>query len=301
MPTGSSSAHALEFERGNDHIYALWTPRGQSEMELEFAADTTVSHIEFYGRNQALTSVGGKLTVTASSAVTYVVSPVAARNVTAGKRSYPENVPPPQTAVINKMDDINPWQLVPNDQALDQTYRRPGQFALRQVNDAEKGACLELELERKGEVPDLVGEYVALQLKQPVPIPGQPHTMGISVKGDSSWGRIFFEIEDSKGERWRSSGRTSDGDDWGNTAAIDFDGWCFVTFPLTNASPARHLEPKSGAGQWEHRGGDGVLDYPLKLVSLYVLTHRKSVNLTEMQPVKGTLRLKDVSAFGEAK
>ena len=36
MPSGSASAYALEFERGNDRIYALWTPRGQCEMELEF-------------------------------------------------------------------------------------------------------------------------------------------------------------------------------------------------------------------------------------------------------------------------
>jgi hypothetical protein len=43
MPSGSSSALAVEFERGNDRIYALWTPRGQCEMELEFPTDTVVA------------------------------------------------------------------------------------------------------------------------------------------------------------------------------------------------------------------------------------------------------------------
>jgi len=301
LPTGSSSAYALEFERGNERIYALWTPRGTCEMTLEFPAETIVTQTEFYGRQIVLNSAGKKLKVTASTAVTYMTSPIAAGAVTAGQRAFPLNQPPAQTVVVNRMDDLSQWKLAPEDHALTQPMQRPGQFALRQVNDSDKGACLELELDHKGEVMDLVGEYVALRLKRPAPIPGQPHTVGVWVKGDSSWGRIFWELEDSKGERWCSSASIRDGVDWANHSAIDFDGWCFVTFPLTDASPAWHLEPTPGCGLWVHSAGDGKLDYPLKLVSLYVMTHRKSVNLTEMQPVKNPIRLKDVSVFGEPK
>lgn len=43
---------------------------------------------------------------------------------------------------------------------------------------------------------------------------------------------------------------------------------------------------------------DGILDYPLKLVGLYVQTHRQSLDLTQMKPVKGNIRLKDVSVIG---
>jgi hypothetical protein len=195
------------------------------------------------------------------------------------------------------MDDLAQWQLAPGEQTITTSLRRPGKFELRQVNDAEKGACLELELQREGEIPPVVGEYTALRLKQPLPIPGQPHTFGVWVKGDSSWGRIYWEIEDAKGGRWSSS-RDSDGGDWGNQSAIDFDGWRFVTFPLTRESPARHIEPGAGLGQWQGNG-DGQLHYPLKLVGLFVETHRQSLDLTRMAPVKGTIRLKDVSAAGD--
>ena len=118
------------------------------------------------------------------------------------------------------------------------------------------------------------------------------------VKGDSSWGRVFWELTDAKGERWRSSGGY-DGGDWGNYSAIDFDGWCFVAFPLTGDSPFKHIEPGSGIGQWE-RHVDGRLDYPLKLSGLYIETHRESVNLTKMEPVKTRIRLKDVSVIGDS-
>ena len=136
-------------------------------------------------------------------------------------------------------------------------------------------------------------------MKKPLPIPGKPHTVGVWIKGDSSWGRIFWEIEDARGERWRSS-KDSDGGDWGNQSAIDFDGWCFVTFPLTRESPARQIEPGAGIGQWQSKTG-GVPAYPLKLVGLYVQTHRQSLDLTQMKSVKGNIRLKDVSVIGDGK
>ena len=299
MPTGSSSAYALEFERGNDRIYALWTPRGECEMELEFPTDTAVAQVEFYGRQHSLKTKGKRLTITAASAVNYIISPIAATKITAGKRAFPNHQPPAGTQVISRMDDLAQWQLVPDEQTITTPLRRPGKFDIRQVNDAEKGACLELELKREGEVPHVVGEYTALRLKKPLPIPGKPHTVGVWVKGDSSWGRIFWEIEDAKGERWRSS-KDLDGGDWGNQSAIDFDGWCFVTFPLTRESPARHIEPGAGIGQWQGKT-DGILAYPLKLVGLYVQTHRQSLDLTQMKPVKGNIRLKDVSVIGDGK
>lgn len=298
MPTGSASAYALEFERGKDRIYALWTPRGECETELEFPTDTSVAQVEFYGRQHSLKTKGKRLTITAASAVNYIISPVAATKITAGKRAFPNHQPPAGTQVISRMDDLAQWQLV-SDKTLTTPLRRPGKFAIRQVNDPEKGACLELELNREGELPHVVGEYTALRLKKPLPMGGKPHTVGVWVKGDSSWGRIFWEIEDAKGERWRSS-KDLDGGDWGNQSAIDFDGWCFVSFPLTRESPARHIEPGSGIGQWQGNT-DGVLDYPLKLVGLCVQTHRQSLDLTQMKPVTGNIRLKGLSVIGDGK
>lgn len=299
LPSGSSSAYALEFERGNDRIYALWTPRGECEMELGFPTDTAVAKVEFYGRRHSLKTKGKRLTITAAGAVNYIISPISATSITAGKRAFPNDQPPAGTQVISPMDDLAQWQLVPDEQTIATPLRRPGKFDLRQVNDAEKGACLELELKREGEVPHVVGEYTALRLKQPLPVPGKPHTVGVWVKGDSSWGRIFWEVEDVKGERWCSS-KDLDGGDWANQSALDFDGWCFVTFPLTRESPARQIEPGAGIGQWQGNT-DGILDYPLKLVGLYVQTHRQSLDLTQMKPVKGSIRLKDVSVIGDGK
>jgi len=298
MDTGSSSVYALEFERGNERIYAFWTPRGQCEMEFEFSADAAVTRVSFYGQSALLKTKGKRFTVTANPAVSYLVSPVTTARVSAGRRSF--DAPPLGAQVVDRMDDVARWRLDPAEQPITEPTRKPGKFELRQVNDAERGACLELELKHDGAVPAVVGEYTALRLKEPVLIPGKPHSVGMWVKGDSSWGRVFWEITDAKGERWRSSGGF-DGGDWASYSSIDFDGWCFMTFPLTNDSPFKHIEPGPGIGQWQHQNGDEKLDYPLKLTGLFIETHRQSLNLTKMAPVKGHIRLKDVSVIGDAK
>lgn len=295
MDTGSSSAYALEFERGSERIYAIWTVRGQCEMQFEFDVDTAVTSLSFYGRPSLLKTEGRRFIVEASPAVRYFVCPAAATRVIAGRRSF--DPAPAGAHVVDRMDDLGRWRLDVAEQPITEPTRKPGKFDLRQVDDAEKGACLELELNHEGVVPTVVGEYTALRLKEPVLIPGRPHSVGMWVKGDSSWGRVFWEIVDAKGECWRSSGGY-DGGDWGSYSSIDFDGWCFMTFPLTNDSPFKHIEPAPGIGQWQHQDGDGTLDYPLKFTGLYIETHRQSLNLTKMAPVKGHIRLKDLSVIG---
>lgn len=298
LDTGSSSAHALEFTRGSKHIYAMWTGRGECEMQVELPAEDTLTLIDFYGVDRQATSHDNRLTIASSSAVSYFTSPVAVKSISAGTRRFPQQQPPPGTQIVARMDNVADWQLAADDTPLTTRLRRPGKFTLRQHSDAQQGACLEVTLQKDGELPAVVAEYTALKLKQPSLIPGRPHSIGMWVKGDSSWGRIMWEIEDAKGERFRSSGGY-DGGDWGNYSALDFDGWCFMSFPLTDDSPLTHVEPFPGTGQWQSNG-DGRPDYPLKLTGIYVITHRQSLNLTKMMPVRTPLRFKDVSVFGNA-
>lgn len=296
VPTGSSSVYALEFERDGEYIYAVWTPRGHCELEFEFPSETTLKGTSFYGVRNIVQTSAKRLRADASTAVSYLTSPKAVAQVRAGKRTFPDNLPPADTRVVSRMEDASAWTLGPGEPKLDNPERRAGRFTLTGVNDSEKGACLELELLHEGDVPDIVGEYASVRLKEPATILGQPDTVGLWIKGDSSWGRVYWELEDAKGERWISAGGY-DGGDWGNQISIDFDGWCYLSFPLTNASPASHLEPGLGAGQWRGNG-DGGLDYPLKLIGLFVETHRRSLNLTDMEKVKSRIRIKDASVSG---
>jgi hypothetical protein len=215
----------------------------------------------------------------------------------AGERSFLDNERVHNAQHVSFLEDLSVWTLGGTEPRMETPERRAGRFALTRVNDPDKGFCLELDPQPSGELPAIVGEYASLRLKEPVLIPGQPHSLGVWIKGDSSWGRIFWELEDAKGERWISNGG-HDGGDWAGQSSLDFDGWCFMTFPLTSSSPYAHLEPGKGFGQWKGNG-DGKLDYPLKLSGLFAETHRSALNLTEMHPVRGKIRIKEVSALGK--
>ncbi len=296
LDTGSSSAHALEFTRGDQYVYALWTTRGECEMQIELPADATLTQTDFYGVQHQQATKGRRLKIKASSAVIYLTGSVSVKTITAGARHF---LPPPSgTQVVAKMDNSDDWSLV-NDDTLKSELRRAGNFTLTQQHDAEQGPCLEVALLKTGELPAVVGEYTALKLKTAVPITGKPHSIGIWVRGNSSWGRILWEIEDAKGEHFISNGGY-DGGDWGNYSTLDFDGWRFMSFPLTDDSPLKHVEPGSGFKQWKGNI-DGQLDYPLKLTGIYIITHRQSLNLTKMVPVRTSLRFKDVSVIGDGR
>jgi hypothetical protein len=294
MPTESSSAHALEFRRGAQTVYALWTPRGDCEMELAFPEGASLEKVGFYGKRETLATSAGRVRVTASPAVCYVVSSARALKCTPQGRSFPLHAVAPDARVIAGPEQLADIELGAGEPRMDTATLRPGKFELRRTEDPEKGACLELELKREGTLPEIVGEYAALRLKQPVPLGGNPHTLGIWVKGDSSYGRVYWELEDAKGERWISNGGY-DGGDWGNHSALNFEGWCHVTFPISNESPALHLEPGRGLGLWRGHS-DGRLDPPLKLTGVYLETYRNSLDLTEMRPVKKNLRIHSVTA-----
>jgi hypothetical protein len=231
--------------------------------------------------------------------VSYFTSPVAVKAITAGARHFPQHQPPPDAKVVARLDNARDWQNIADDKALLYSLRRPGKFTLTTQNDPEKGPCLEVALQRVGELPAVVAEYAALKSNRPLPIPGRPHSIGMWVKGDSSWGRIMWELEDAKGKRFRSSGGY-DGGDWANHSALDFDGWCFMSFPISNDSPLAHIEASPGTGQWQGIV-NGHVDYPLKLTGIYVITYRQSLNLTRMAPVTKTIRFKNLTVMGEAK
>ncbi|MGB2823092.1 MAG: hypothetical protein WBF17_19060, partial [Phycisphaerae bacterium] len=196
----------------------------------------------------------------------------------------------------DRMDSPERWRLAPGDERLRNPTRRglpfrvPGDFELAVVTDAEKGRCLQLGLRRKGKLPDIVGEYTALKLAEPVAVPGKPTDVGLWVKGDSGWGKIIFEIEDAVGAAWRTDGVWHD---WPGDLSICHDGWRFLSFPVDGSSRVRNISP---GARWTSFSGrkQGGIRFPIKLTGLSVVMYRKALDLADMKDVPGVLRFGDL-------
>ncbi len=332
IPTSSLSVYALEFSHrlppldkdeadvqgkklaGQERIYVLWTARGTAEATLDFAQDASLKATELYGSSKTIKTTDRKLALTLSGAATYLAGDAALNAVSVGKRAFPEDAVPAGVTptVASAMDNAADWSLAAGiDPRLDKPvqhkigvfppYRQSGKYELRKVQDAEKGDCLELELVKEGKTPALLEEYAVLKAAKPLALPGRPHTVGVWVKGNSSWAKLMWEFEDAEGESWFSMSGLEHGCDvydWPGRASINFDGWNCIQFPIAPESPIRIAGPGELGSQWQSTNGNHKIDYPIKLTGVAVSMRRQALNLTEMQEVNNVLRFRDLSAYG---
>ena len=175
-------------------------------------------------------------------------------------------------------------------EAKELPLRVPGKFTLAQVKDEERGRCLELTLNRSGTLPDIVSEYTALRLKNPLPVKQAGDAIGLWVKGDSGWGKIIFELEDAQGAQWRTEGVWHD---WPGDLAVCHDGWRFMGYPIDGLSRARNLSPGSRWNSTSAKHGK-VPQFPVKIAGLTVVMNRRALDLTDMKDVAGVLRFRDI-------
>jgi hypothetical protein len=226
-----------------------------------------------------------------------VVAPRKAASIAIAGRAFAP--PPPSFRVACPMDSAAAWGLqedasLANPQSRELPIRAAGQFELAQASDAEKGPCLELKLVRKGRVPDIVGEYAVMRLREPVPVTGTPTDVGLWVKGDSGWGKVLFEIEDAAGAQWRTEGAWHD---WPGDLSVCHDGWRFMRFPIDGSSDEANI---SAGARWNRFAGKGGsrIQFPIKLTGLGAVMHRKALDLAEMKEVPGVLRFRDLGTCG---
>ncbi|MCM8788515.1 MAG: hypothetical protein NC907_01865, partial [Candidatus Omnitrophica bacterium] len=252
-----------------------------------------------------------EIKLNAKTAVQYIISNARILEISGGKRVFSENNSFKKAKVVNRMDNLAEWEVLKEkDNRLEVPQRGHlplrtyGNYVLREVADSEMGKCLEMELIPAEKIPDITTEYAILRLKKPVSLDGQPTTIGVWVKGNSSWGRIMFEIEDAEGKIFLSSGTGGWGcdiHDWPAIASINFDGWCFVQFPITKDSPLDYdkMVPGGVSGQWVFTGGQSKsLVYPIKIKGIAIEMSKKTLDLTELVPVKNlSIRLSNLSLY----
>ena len=297
VPTGSLTVYALEFARDRqvpDVAYSVWTPRGSAGLEFVFGEATEAEVVDMYGRSLRVnTGAGHTLTVEASAAAAYVIVRKPAKSISIVSRDFSSDDPPATFKPADTMADVNNWALdTENDKfGFTNKFTKPGQFEIRSVDDPERGLCMELELIPDNSLPTRVAEYTGLRLRKPVPLAGEPHTIGVWVKGNSNWGRIYFEVEDAYGRPWCCNGIYND---WPADLAVNFDGWRFLQFFIDETrSPVKNY---SVGDQWRG-GGTAPPKYPLRLAGLYVSMYRQAIDPVEMRDVMPVLRLQDVGAY----
>ncbi|HRT95937.1 MAG TPA: hypothetical protein P5532_16020 [Planctomycetota bacterium] len=296
LPSNSPSLYLCEFQRGAEWVYALWTPRGEREVTLGFEGDARYTASDSMGN-----ALDGKLRV--SSLPIYLRAASRITQAVGGPTAC--EAPPAKRTVVDDLCDAGKWAAVAErDAALEKGHfdfpRRQGKFDIAARDDAEKGRALEVKLLPQPDVPPLCPRYLVLKPKDPIPVPGEPQALGVWVKGNSSWGRVMWEIEDAKGERFFSISASEEGwmvGDWKARSYINFDGWNYLQVKLLTWYASGFYGPERC--DW-HFTAEGRVDFPVRVTRLVLELRDRVVHLTDLVPVpEPAVRLRDLGASYE--
>ena len=162
------------------------------------------------------------------------------------------------------------------------------------------------DLRSPGKGKDTVSSYAVLAHRTGLPLPGTPTEIGVTINGNSGWGRVMFELTDASGQRWISIGATMKGDaaailpkaivdqfpdaalgDWNTDDAwelsrINFDGWRYVGFPLPGNYPGEGYHWPANSNWRSDK--DGKVHYPLTLRKLIVELPQKVLHVKSWAP-----------------
>ena len=311
VPTGSKTVYAAEFERRYDGktIYAIWTSRGTAELSLELGSNR-IEQVNLYGKTTRPSVQSDKMKITASTAAQYLITDAKVKAIACGRRTYQDewSVPLPGFKVVDAVNSLDQWELQrePNKLVDDPAtfrytydiYRALGKGEVKEVDDPEKGRCLEISIASNDKLHKLMSEYAVIKLKNPIPIEGEINSVGLWVKGNSGWGQIFWELEDAAGKKLVSSGLGQYGDvmDYEGRISIDFDGWAFLSMPVTGKSPIRELSTGSVVHVWS---GMHSPKQPVKLTGIVFCAPAHPLYITDYGTCKQTIRVRDVSVISD--
>ncbi len=277
VPTGSTVTYLQEFRRGDEWVYALWTPRGEREVHLSFDTGAPRTLIDLYGREKPVE--GTQLDLVADTSVQYLISASPLQGATLGKSRFPDDVAPSTVLATIEIDSLDKVTVADYPAPAQNTRNQPssmprrfqGKFEVRQVHDEEMGDCIEVELIPEGDRWYMEHEYVAIRLNTPVSTPAK--NAGIWVKGNGSWGDVEV-LKSRPWGPWATRGNLHI--NWPGEQTMNFDGWNFIRYPYY----------------------DWVRNTPNQVQGVIIALPRQTLVGSEMQPVPSLkIRLKSIVLF----
>lgn len=315
LDLGSPSLYAVEFHRADKkRVYVLWTIRGQRPVQFTVTGNEW-SLTDEQGNDTQLVAKEGKVEALLTPSPVYLVGN---GEVNAAEPRRPTYTDAPRGKVSNLagMDSLDGWKVEADRNYVIEyhnfvTPRRKGDFAFEPVAefDGQKNALRITPRPVTGGKPTMP-MYAVLRHDKGIPIPGEPTEIGLWVNGNSSWGRVIFELRDAKGQTWTSIGASQRGElspwlldwmpkealentkqstqaDWNTDdvfglSRINFDGWRYVGFPLPGNYPGERY-PWPASSQWKS-DGDGVVHYPLTVKAVIIELPEKTLHLKTFAP-----------------
>jgi len=288
VPMPSPGTYGLRFTKaGGSDIYAFWTTTGTRP--LTFGAEGgSVRTTDLFGNQTVIRNARGVFSLNVSPSPVYVEGD----GIHGFVLGTPRHRPGPKTSVpIVRMADLPSWRHEAEDDAWMERLGRAGNWAITAPTirgrfefllkkDRARGQILRVSLSRTPGAHPLHLHYAVLRFPAKVPLNGAFSALGVWIRGNSSSGRVLYELEDADGVIWRSV--------YSDTY-IDFDGWRYVQtpLPLPAAEDGSRLQP-CGLTPWATETEHRQPALPVRLTALIIESRTHVVRATSLDPVPDT-------------
>jgi hypothetical protein len=274
---GSPSAWLLRF-RDDDgkSVFATWTVRGTRA--LSFAdPDGNGRMADQYGNAATVDRCGGATTIEITGSPIYIRGIEEIDSATLSSPLYRKGPRDSHTIVMGNA--LSGWTA---DAEPDEWLEALGRFNGSIPSPYSRGGfTMEPDGDECVVAPQstdqdpLMTRYLVLRPESPIAVDPDAQAIGAWIGGNSSWGRVVFELEDADGVIRRSV--ASDG-------YVDFDGECWVETRLVPGHP-RERFGETRYDAWRTRDGGGPSAIPVKLAGIIVEVRTHVIRATDLSPV----------------
>jgi len=242
LDTGTTSLYALRFRHGDGTpLCVLWNLRGERMVRVRLAAQGKAEVFDALNRPAEVTAVGDSVDLKLSDLPTYV------RGVEVQAVERGANVPTelPQRRLLKALASLDDWTV---DAEPDEEFERPlpwrgmprvkGNFDvsaepdLAPPGEAETAGAIRFRQRPLPGSHGLIPRYVSLRARpgKEVPIPAGTTRLGVWVRGNSTWARVYLGGTGPGGRRFVPS--FNKGDNFEGLRFLlkgdNFDGWRFL-------------------------------------------------------------------------
>jgi len=303
VPTGSHTVYCVRFATHGKKIYCLWSIRGPRPAKLHFDKFRDIIQTDENGNETRIAQYEPTATVTLSPTPFWITTPADAiiEKIEVDQASHA----PQGSYVAAHLDSLDePWTYDPGEYGSYATNhwgcpRFAGPMKLEVVDLADgHGKVWQVTLEKPAKERPLAAWYGVFRPEKPIQIPGRAAGLEVLVNGRSNWGRIVYEIEDAKGERFQSVGTRDDWncDDVHSWSYFNFDGWQYVRFPLPHNEPGDNY--RSADSVWWNHNAEGIVDLPVKLTRIIIELRTHNIYVDQLVEVPDrSVRLSRLVAY----
>ncbi len=289
LPTGSPSVFGVEFRNiENKPVYALWTIRGKRPLTLHTATNASATITDCFGNQESKEITNDSLDVILTSSPLYIEGIGAIENIVLGDAEYDQLLDNGKLLVA--LNSLEHWEQEQGRyEVLEKIdpdvpfVKSPLSFSI-QKNDRPGRSSLSVALPEVANWHPIETPYSVLKRTGPeIQIPVSASSIGAWVCGNSSWGRILFELKDAAGQRWLSARSES--------TFIDFDGYRYIGVDLPHMPKGKRVEPV-GFRPWVCNVNKDVRKavpaYPMTLTRLIFETRSHTIRGGEIESVPVT-------------